>query len=124
LSIVESIRPRREDVQHVSGQGEVLFFRNEYLPLYRLYEWLGHEPQVTDPAEGIVLVVEDTAGRRALLADELLGQQQVVIKNLEDNFTKLPGISGATILAEGNVALILDLLGLYDHRQRCTGVAG
>jgi len=117
LAIVESIRPRNADIQHVSGQGEVLFFRDEYLPLYRLYEWLGHEPQVTDPEEGIILVVEDSAGRRALLADDLLGQQQVVIKNLEDNFTKLPGISGATILAEGNVALILDLLGLYDQRQ-------
>jgi len=117
LAIVESIRPRNADIQHVSGQGEVLFFRDEYLPLYRLYEWLGHEPQVTNPEEGIILVVEDSAGRRALLADDLLGQQQVVIKNLEDNFTKLPGISGATILAEGNVALILDLLGLYDQRQ-------
>jgi len=117
LAIVESIRPRNSDIQHVSGQGEVLFFRDEYLPLYRLYEWLGHEPQVTNPEEGIILVVEDSAGRRALLADDLLGQQQVVIKNLEDNFTKLPGISGATILAEGNVALILDLLGLYDQRQ-------
>ena len=63
------------------------------------------------------MVVEDNAGRRALLADDLLGQQQVVIKNLEDNFTKLEGISGATILAEGNVALILDIVGLYYHRQ-------
>ncbi len=122
LAIVESIRPRSQDIQHVSGQGEVLFFRDEYLPLYRLYEWLGHEPRVTNPEEGIILVVEDIAGRRALLADDLLGQQQVVIKNLEDNFTKLPGISGATILAEGNVALILDLLGLYYQRQSA-GVA-
>ena len=121
LAIVESIRPRPQDIQHVAGQGEVLFFRNEYLPLYRLYEWLGHEPRVTQPEKGIVLVVEDRAGRRALLADDLLGQQQVVIKNLEDNFTKLPGISGATILAEGNVALILDLLGLYDYRQAAAG---
>jgi len=124
LAIVESIRPRNSDIQHVSGQGEVLFFRDEYLPLYRLYEWLGHEPKITNPEEGIILVVEDSAGRRALLADDLLGQQQVVIKNLEDNFTKLPGISGATILAEGNVALILDILGLYDQRQATsTGVA-
>jgi two-component system chemotaxis sensor kinase CheA len=117
LSIVESIRPRAQDIKHVSGQGEVLFFRDEYLPLYRLYEWLDHDPVVTDPARGIVLVVEDSAGRRALMADDLLGQQQVVIKNLEDNFTKLKGISGATILAEGNVALILDIVGLYYHRQ-------
>lgn len=124
LAIVESIRPRNSHIQHVSGQGEVLFFRDEYLPLYRLYEWLGHEPKVTNPEEGIVMVVEDSAGRRALLADDLLGQQQVVIKNLEDNFAKLPGISGATILAEGNVALILDILGLYTHRQAAsTGVA-
>jgi two-component system chemotaxis sensor kinase CheA len=117
LSIVESIRPRAQDIRHVSGQGEVLFFRNEYLPLYRLYEWLEHEPVVSDPTQGIVLVVEDGAGRRALMADDLLGQQQVVIKNLEDNFTKLDGISGATILADGNVALILDIVGLYYHRQ-------
>lgn len=124
LAIVESIRPRNSDIHHVSGQGEVLFFRDEYLPLYRLYEWLGHEPKVTNPEEGIVMVVEDSAGRRALLIDDLLGQQQVVIKNLEDNFAKLPGISGATILAEGNVALILDILGLYTHRQAAsTGVA-
>ena len=117
LAIVESIRPRAQDIKRVSGQGEVLFFRDEYLPLYRLYDWLDHEPVVTDPTQGIVLVVEDSAGRRALMADDLLGQQQVVIKNLEDNFTKLAGISGATILAEGNVALILDILGLYYHRN-------
>jgi len=117
LSIVESIRPRAQDIKQVSGQGEVLFFRDEYLPLYRLYDWLDHEPVVTDPTQGIVMVVEDNAGRRALMADDLLGQQQVVIKNLEDNFTKLEGISGATILAEGNVALILDIVGLYYHRQ-------
>ncbi|MGD2063746.1 MAG: chemotaxis protein CheA, partial [Nitrospirota bacterium] len=117
LSIVESIRPRAQDIKQVSGQGEVLFFRNEYLSLYRLYDWLDHEPVVTDPTQGIVLVVEDGAGRRALMADDLLGQQQVVIKNLEDNFTKLEGISGATILADGNVALILDIVGLYYHRQ-------
>jgi len=117
LSIVESIRPRAQDIKQVSGQGEVLFFRDEYLPLYRLYDWLDHAPVVTDPTQGIVMVVEDNAGRRALMADDLLGQQQVVIKNLEDNFTKLEGISGATILAEGNVALILDIVGLYYHRQ-------
>jgi two-component system chemotaxis sensor kinase CheA len=117
LSIVESIRPRAQDIKQVSGQGEVLFFRDEYLPLYRLYDWLDHAPVVTDPTQGIVMVVEDNAGRRALMADDLLGQQQVVIKNLEDNFTKLDGISGATILAEGNVALILDIVGLYYHRQ-------
>ncbi len=118
LSIVESIRPRAQDIKQVSGQGEVLFFRDEYLPLYRLYDWLDHAPVVTDPTQGIVMVVEDNAGRRALMADDLLGQQQVVIKNLEDNFTKLEGISGATILAEGNVALILDIVGLYYHRQQ------
>jgi len=123
LSIVESIRPDNRDIRHVSGQGEVLYFRGEYLPLYRLYEWLDHEPVVSDPAQGIVMVVEDTAGRRALLADDLLGQQQVVIKNLEDNFTRLDGICGATILAEGNVALILDIVGLY-HQRRSTAELG
>jgi two-component system chemotaxis sensor kinase CheA len=119
LSIVESVQVERDALKTVSGQGEMLCFRGEYLPLFRLYDWLGHVPLITDPMAGIVVVVEDSGGRRALVADELLGQQQVVIKSLEDNFTNLPGISGATILPEGNVALIIDTAGLYRH---CEGM--
>ncbi|MHB9117286.1 MAG: chemotaxis protein CheA [Burkholderiales bacterium] len=110
--IVESLKPKEEDVKTVSGQGRVLHVRGEYIPLVALYEIFNISPKVSKPHEGILVLVEAEGKKIALFVDELLGQHQVVIKSLESNFRKVPGISGATIMGDGKVALILDMSSL------------
>lgn len=111
-SITESIRPKQADLGHVAGRGEVVSVRGQYLPIIRLYELFGVTPRVTDPTQSLLVIVEQEGRRVALLVDELLGQHQVVIKSLEANYRKVPGVSGATIMGDGRVALILDIPGL------------
>jgi two-component system chemotaxis sensor kinase CheA len=93
----------------VAGEGRLLKVRGEYLPLVPLYQVFRIEPQFTDPSQGIVVIVEADGRKAALMIDELVGQQQVVVKNLEANYRRVAGISGATILGDGGVALILDV---------------
>jgi two-component system chemotaxis sensor kinase CheA len=112
LSIVESLRPWAEQVRTVLGKGEVLWVRGEPLPLLRLGRVLGMPSRVTDPAQGLVVIAESEGHKIGILVDELLGQSQVVIKNLEAHYRKVEGIAGATILGDGRVALILDVSGL------------
>ena len=107
-SVVESIHLSASDVKSVGGTGRVVEVRNEYLPLMQLDE-LFDVPRATESSGGIMIVVEAEGGRVALLVDELIGQHQVVVKNLEANYRKVPGVSGATILGDGRVALILDV---------------
>lgn len=111
-AIIESIRPRPEQVKRVMGQGEVVVVRGEFLPLLRLHALFDVPARVTDPSRGLVVIVENEGRRFGLLVDELLGQSQVVIKNLEANYRKVEGAIGATIMGDGRVALILDVLGL------------
>ncbi len=87
-------------------------FRGGYLPIIRLHELFGVEPRSRQLHEGLVMVVEGDGRRFGLFVDELLGQQQVVIKSLETNYGQVEGVSGATILGDGSVALILDVAGL------------
>lgn len=118
--VVESLQPARQDVKEIAGQGRVVKVRGEYLPLIALHALFGIEARCTDPAEGILVILESEGTRAALLLDELVGQQQVVVKNLESNYRKVAGISGATILGDGGVSLILDvamLLRGYGKRQ-------
>ncbi len=110
--VVESLQPEAFDLKEVAGSGRLLKVRDEYLPLYYLYERFGITPQSMNPTEGIVLVLAVDDKKSALLVDMLVGQQQVVVKNLETNFRKVPGISGATILGDGGVSLILDVVAL------------
>jgi two-component system chemotaxis sensor kinase CheA len=110
--VVESLQPAPADVKEISGQGQVVKVRGEYLPLIPLYRIFGIEPRLTDPAQGIVVILESEGKKAALLVDELVGQQQVVVKNLESNYRKVAGISGATILGDGGVALIIDVAAL------------
>ncbi len=112
VNITESLRPKRLQVQSIVGQGEVVDVRGHTLPVLRLYQILGVRPRVTDPTESLLVIVENVGERVALLVDELLGQHQVVIKSLETNYRKVPGASGATIMGDGRVALILDIPGL------------
>ena len=112
VAIVESIRPRREALTRVLGAGETVTVRGKPLPLIRLHRLFDVEPEFADPSRGLVVIVEHEGRLAAFLVDELLGQQQVVIKSLEANFRKVEGVAGATILGDGRVALILDVPGL------------
>jgi two-component system chemotaxis sensor kinase CheA len=112
ISITESIRPKPTDLSSVVGRGEVVSVRGQALPIIRLYEQFDVIPKVTDPTHGLLVIVEREGRRVALLVDELLGQQQVVIKSLETNYSKVPGVSGVTIMGDGRIAMILDIPGL------------
>ena len=107
--VVESLQPARADVKEIAGQGRVVKVRGDYLPLIALHELFGIDARCTDPSLGILVILESDGIRAALLLDELVGQQQVVVKNLESNYRKVAGISGATILGDGGVSLILDV---------------
>ena len=120
VSIVESIQVGKGMVSLVAGKGEVLALRNEYLPILRLYQIFDLQPRTSVLSEGLIVVVEGDGKKVGLFVEELLGQQQVVIKSLETNFKKVEGISGATILGDGTVALILDIPGLISLARRET----
>jgi two-component system chemotaxis sensor kinase CheA len=111
-SIVESVRPLRAQICNIAGHGEVAVVRDEPLRLVRLYSQFNIPDAVTDPTLGLIVIVEHGAAKIALLVDELLGQQQVVVKSLETHFRRVDGALGATILGNGRAALILDVSGL------------
>ncbi|MBF0256172.1 MAG: chemotaxis protein CheA, partial [Gammaproteobacteria bacterium] len=113
ISIVESIQVRKNMINLVAGRGETFKLRDQYLPIIRLHEIFGvKNAHCTDLTEGLLVVVEGEGRRCGLFVDDLLGQQQVVIKSLEANYKRVEGVSGATILGDGSVALILDIPGL------------
>jgi two-component system chemotaxis sensor kinase CheA len=113
ISIVESMQLKAANVSRLSGRGEVFSFRGYYLPIIRLHELFDVEPRTRALDEGLVVVAEGEGHQRiGLFVDDLLGQQQVVIKSLEANYGHVEGVSGATILGDGSVALILDIPGL------------
>ncbi|KLJ02770.1 chemotaxis protein CheA [Luteimonas sp. FCS-9] len=108
--VIEALQPQAEDIRSLAGEGRVLRVRGEYLPLVSLNAHYRYgQPQGDDP---LVVVVEGDGQKLALEVDELIGQQQVVVKNLENNYRRVDGISGATILGDGRVALIVDVGGL------------
>ncbi|MBC3874981.1 chemotaxis protein CheA [Undibacterium flavidum] len=110
--VVESLQPEREDIKEIKGKGRVIKIRQEYLPLIPLFETFNILPKHTDPSDGITVIVEVDGKKAALFVDDLVGQQQVVVKNIESNYRKIPGISGATILGDGGVSFILDVAAL------------
>ncbi|QJE01449.1 chemotaxis protein CheA [Massilia forsythiae] len=118
--VVESLQPLPSDVKEIAGQGRVVKVRGEYLPLIPLHQMFNIEPHCTDPTEGILVILETEGRKAALFVDELVGQQQVVVKNLESNYRKVAGISGATILGDGGVALILDVAALLRSARQLT----
>jgi two-component system chemotaxis sensor kinase CheA len=115
--VVESLQPVPDDIKEISGQGRVVRVRGEYLPLISLYQIFAITPRFTNPAQGIIVILETDGQKVGLLIDELIGQQQIVVKNLESNYRKVNGISGATILGDGGVSLILDVSALIASRQ-------
>jgi two-component system, chemotaxis family, sensor kinase CheA len=112
ISIVESMRLKETGISRLSGHNEVFSFRGDYLPIIRLHELFGVEPHAKARHEGLVVIAEGDGRRVGLFVDDLLGQQQVVIKSLEANYGHVEGVSGATILGDGSVALILDVTGI------------
>ncbi len=112
LSVVESISIDSSKLSQVVRVGEVLQLRGEIIPVLRLHQLMNIPGSPSHQTNLLLVIVEDQGKRLALCVDELLGQQQVVIKNLETNLRKVPGVAGATILGDGRVALILDLMGL------------
>jgi two-component system chemotaxis sensor kinase CheA len=112
ISIIESLQIKQGALNRVAGQGEVFSFRGDYVPVIRLHEIFGVEPRAHDLHQGLIVIVEGDGRRVGLFVDDLLGQQQVVIKSLETNYGHIDGVSGATILGDGSVALILDLPGI------------
>lgn len=112
LSVVESLRPQPSQLVHVAGENELLMVRGEPLPLVHLHRLFGVHSEITDPCEGLVVIVEHQGRKYGVLVDELIGQLQVVMKSLEANYRRVEGVSGATILGDGRVALIIDIPGL------------
>ncbi|TAJ08332.1 MAG: chemotaxis protein CheA [Nitrospirae bacterium] len=123
VSIVESIQPGPSAVKPVAGRGEIVNVRGAYCPVVRLGDVFGVQPDCTDPTRAILVILETEGERAAVMVDELLGQQQVVIKSLEKNFRKVDGMAGATILGDGTVAFILDVRGLLEVARRGEVVA-
>lgn len=111
-AILESVNVTEDLINRVAGKGETFRLRDEYLPIIRMHEIFDIKTEATKLTEGLVVVVDGQGMRCGLFIDDLLGQQQVVIKSLEANYRKIEGVSGATILGDGSVALILDIPGL------------
>jgi two-component system chemotaxis sensor kinase CheA len=112
VTIVESLQLKAGAANQIYSHGEVFSFRGDYLPIIRLHEIFGVTPRSTALCDGLIMVVEGDGKRAGIFIDELLGQQQVVIKSMETNYARIEGVGGATILGEGTVALILDIPGL------------
>jgi two-component system chemotaxis sensor kinase CheA len=114
-SIIESIHPLKEELKSLMNGDVLVSVRGEYIPVVNLHRLFNIKGAVTDPAEGLVVIVEtERYGYVGILVDELLGQQQVVIKSLEENYDPIAGIAAATIMGNGKIALILDVDGLAE----------
>ena len=123
LSILESIQPKAGAIKTLVGKGELINVRETYLPMIRMYEVFSLQPEHTEPTKAILIILETEGERVAVMVDEILGQQQVVIKSMEQNFRKVDGIAGATILGDGTVGFILDVRGLLELARQGVPVA-
>ncbi|MBI5625835.1 MAG: chemotaxis protein CheW [Nitrosomonadales bacterium] len=117
--IIESFQPKAGDINGISGkQGQVVHVRGEYLPVIELHKIFNIQTKITDPTEGMLVMLETEGKKVALFVDELVGQHQVVIKSLETNYRKVDGVSGATIMGDGRVAMIMDVGALVKLAQQ------
>ena len=110
--VTESMQPSEDQVRRISETEHVLHVRGEYLPIVALHNVFAVDAAVTDVTRAIAVILQAEDVRFALLVDHLIGQHQVVVKNLESNYRKIPGVSAATILGDGSVALIVDVFAL------------
>ncbi|MFD4839074.1 chemotaxis protein CheA [Achromobacter sp. NPDC058515] len=111
-NVTESLQPTNDQIYSVAGNERVMHVRGEYLPLVEMHRVFSVGAAQTDPTQAIAVIMQAEDRRFALLVDHLIGQHQVVVKNLESNYRKVPGISAATILGDGSVALIVDVFAL------------
>ncbi|MDH0091968.1 chemotaxis protein CheA [Achromobacter mucicolens] len=111
-NVTESLQPTNDQIYSVAGNERVMHVRGEYLPLVEMHRVFSVGEAQTDPTQAIAVIMQAEDRRFALLVDHLIGQHQVVVKNLESNYRKVPGISAATILGDGSVALIVDVFAL------------
>ena len=123
LAIVETIQVTKQLVNTLVGRAQVFRLRDEYLPVIKLCDQFGIESDSRSAEDGLLVVVESDGRRVGVLVDDLLAQQQVVIKSLESNFRSVSGIAGATILGDGQVALIIDVPGLIGSAMKQGGAA-
>jgi two-component system chemotaxis sensor kinase CheA len=119
VSIIESVNITEDMLNKVAGKGETLRLRNQYIPIIRMHEIFNVQPKnKSKTTDGVIVVVERQGLLCGLFVDELLGPHQVVVKSLEANYRRVEGVSGATILGDGSVALILDVPGLVRLSNR------
>lgn len=116
VSITEFIKAQPGDIRRVEGKGAILSLRQEFIPYAGLYQYLQLQPQFEDPEAGILVILQAGRKKLALLVDDILGQEQVVIKNIAENMGSIDGIAGATILGDGRVAMILDVASLFRRK--------
>jgi len=119
VSIIESLQPDPTHINHVAGGVDVFRLRDDYIPIVKLWEVFGEEPESRELGESLLVVLEAGSEKVALVVDDLLGQQQVVIKSMETNYKKVEGLSGATILGDGTVSLILDIADIISMANTC-----
>jgi two-component system chemotaxis sensor kinase CheA len=115
--IIESLQPKSSEIKPLAGRGNVINVRGEYLPLIALYDIFNLPSNLKSFEEGLVIILEAEGQKIALFVDDLLGQHQVVVKNLETNYRRVNGVAGATIMGDGHVAFILDVAALVKMAQ-------
>jgi two-component system chemotaxis sensor kinase CheA len=120
LAITMSLRPSQRQLSTVMGRGEMLRLHGDLIPVFRLHDLFSVEGAMHDPARALIIVVEAAGKRAGLMVDELLGQQQIVIKSLGDSFSGLDGISGGAIMSDGSIGLILDASAIIRLAQENT----
>ncbi len=118
ISIMESLQISSSEINSVAGKMELYRLREDYIPIIRLHNVFSIEPDSKELEQGLLVVVESEGHKAGIFVDDLLAQQQVVIKSLETNYKKIAGISGATILGDGTVAMIIDISGLLEMTQQ------
>ena len=107
-----SVRPKPEDISTVAGRRELLSYQGSLIPIYHINRTFSVDGAIQDPTEAVIVIVEDEGQRIGLVADEILGQQQIVIKTLGEYLGEVPGIAGGAIMPDGKVGLIIDINGL------------
>ncbi len=115
LSILESMQPKKENIKKVQAKEDVLEIRGEYFPIVKLYKMFDIKNAIEDPIKATIFLVETYKGKLALMVDEVIDHQQIVIKKLDVTGKGTNRFSGATILGTGEVALILDIKSIYDY---------
>jgi two-component system chemotaxis sensor kinase CheA len=116
-SIINTLKPEKSSLSSVQNKGEMVMVRGQLIPMVRLYKLFNVTPENEDPTKALVVIVEEEGKKCCLLVDELLGQQQIVIKNLGDGLGRVPGVSGGAIMGDGMVSLILDIPGIMTLAQ-------